>query len=174
MKEAKQLLTEETSKEIFKEWREKAREQTLETLPKFLDHLMNDYGHDYGTICHALSIGSVATMWAMNNHEQGGVTGFQAGAIMWENIQNWETQYRGKPLRLVDYSKMLYPQYRRKFEKIISPNTMDYLTKIAKEKLVDFDGSDDVKLHIEDIAMGHPPFDYRVMEDKQDEGNHIN
>lgn len=122
-------LTEETSKKIIEQWLKDAQEQTLESLPSFLNHLMNDYKHDYGTICHALSIGSIATMKAMNKCEQGGITGHQAGAIMWENIQNWMTEYRDKPLTLVDYSKMLYPQYDYHFDKTISSSTWEFLQK---------------------------------------------
>ena len=160
------ILKEETSKEVIVKWLEDANNQTLETLPSFLSHLMDDYTHDYGTICHALSIGSVATMNAMNKHEQGGITGFQAGAIMWENIQNWMTDYRDKPLSLKDYSKMLYPQYNDSFEKTISESTWEYLQKEAKDNLENNkDAHENVINHWTSIVNGIVPFRYVVIED---------
>ena len=54
---------------------------TLETLPAFLKELA-EYKHDYNTICYALTAGAIATAWALNRTPNGGITGFQAGAIM--------------------------------------------------------------------------------------------
>ena len=34
---------------LKKIWFEEAKEQTIETLPMFINHIMNDYDHDYGT-----------------------------------------------------------------------------------------------------------------------------
>lgn len=31
---------------LEKEWYEEAKKQTLETLPQFMNHMLNDYGHD--------------------------------------------------------------------------------------------------------------------------------
>lgn len=64
-----------------KEWLEEARKQTHETLPKFIDHLMNDYKHDYGTCIKAVSAAMLGTFWAFNRQE--GFTGFQVGFIPW-------------------------------------------------------------------------------------------
>lgn len=154
--------TEETQ-EILTAWRKEARDMTMENLPAFLEKIMKEYIHDYGTICHAISIGGVATMFAINNSEQGGITGFQAGAVMWENIQNWDITYRDKPLRLLDYSDMLYPQYSYKFQKSISPNVESYLLEEAKSRLVDNPtASTKVRQHWEDIAGGKIPFGYVV------------
>ena len=36
---------------------------------------------DYGTVCHAIALSAVART------AQGGITGFQAGAVMWEFIK---------------------------------------------------------------------------------------
>ena len=41
-------ITEEMHLE--KEWFANAKKQTLETLPAFMNHVLNDYCHDYGTI----------------------------------------------------------------------------------------------------------------------------
>ena len=63
------------------EWLEQAKTQTLETLPEFINHLMNDYEHDYGTSIKATAVAMLATFNACNNSEQGGFTGFQVGFI---------------------------------------------------------------------------------------------
>jgi len=105
-------------------------------------------------------------MWAINNHKQGGVTGFQAGAIMWENISNWDSSYKGKPLKLMDFSNMLYPQYDHQFAKEISVDTWKYLQKEAKKKLVESPtASDKVIAHWKSIGDGVVPFGYIVVRD---------
>lgn len=118
-----------------KQWYEEAGKQTLESLPSFLSHIMEDYQHDYGTICHALAAGGIATMWAMNKEKQGGITGFQSGAVMWEFIRNWNKTHNKTGLRLVDYDNFLYPQYAAEYEKTISPHVWDSIKKEAKQKI---------------------------------------
>ena len=59
-----QIINEEMN--IQKGWYENAENMTMDNLPEFLRHLSEDYRHDYGTICHALSAGSLATIHAMN------------------------------------------------------------------------------------------------------------
>ena len=58
---------------------------------------------DYGTVCHAIALSAVATAWAANKTAQGGITGFQAGAVMWEFIKNWSYSSNKTGMRLVDY-----------------------------------------------------------------------
>jgi hypothetical protein len=147
---------------IQNEWYEEAREMTLEKLPDFLDHLLTDYEHDYGTICHALSAGSVATAWAMNKADQGGITGFQAGFVMWGFIQNWSTQYKDKPLRLIDFHDMLYPQYEYKFDKTISEDTWKYLQEEAGKLLRENKGVPEVRKHWTSVKNGVVPFGHTV------------
>ena len=134
-----ETITEEMK--VHTQWYEDAKKQTLETLPKFLSHIMDDYNHDYGTICHALAAGATATAWAMNKHDNGGITGFQAGAVMWEFIRSWNFSSNKTGLKLVDYDNFLYPQYRDKYEKTISESVwkaiqdeaLTHLSKADKE-----------------------------------------
>lgn len=133
----KKIITEEMK--IQNEWYEKAPKMTLEELPSFLKGLMENYKHDYGTICHALASGAIATMWAMNNNEQGGITGFQASCILWEVIRNWSYKSNTTGLKLVDYDNFLYPQYEDKFDKTISKDTWEAIQKQAKEKIEEAD-----------------------------------
>ena len=121
----------EADTDIIEKWYTDATSQTLETLPAFLKEIMN-YQHDYGTICKALGAGSVATAWAMNKHPQADITGFQAGAVMWEFIVNWSSSYKDKPLKLINYEKMLYPQYSNNFEKTISQSTIKDHTSLDR------------------------------------------
>jgi hypothetical protein len=156
-------------KTLVKKWRIESSNMTLKKLPVFLNHIINDYNHDYGTTCHALAVGAVATMWALNNESgtKGGITGFQAGAVMWETIMNWQSHLRGKPLRLMDYSNMIYPQYEYKFEKTISPNIWNTIRVEAKRALDGMkpgNGHPDVISHMESIIAGIVPFGYKVEE----------
>ena len=127
----KQQITEEMK--IHEVWYKEAKDMTLEGLPEFINHLMNDYGHDYGTICHAMTAGGIATMNAINKSDQGGITGFQAGAIMWEFIRNWMYRDNKTGLKLMDYDKFLYPQYEYTFDKTINVCTW---AAIQKEALI--------------------------------------
>ena len=62
-------------------WTE-AKDQNPETLPAFLKKISSDYQHDYGTICQAVAMAAIAAAWAFDRGLQGGITGFQAGAVM--------------------------------------------------------------------------------------------
>jgi len=160
----KERITEEMK--IHDEWYSQVESMTMEKLPEFLRHLTEDYIHDYGTIVHALTAGAIATLWAMNKTEEGGITGFQAGCIMWEFIRKW--MRLNSPLRLVDYEKMLYPQYKDRFEKIISRGVWEWIQKEAKKKLRESDRRyihPDVKQHWEDIVAGEVPFGFKVSKD---------
>ena len=125
---------------IHEVWYKEAKNMTLEGLPEFINHLMNDYEHDYGTICHAMTAGGIATMNAMNKSDQGGITGFQAGAIMCEFIRNWRYRMKNKTgLKLVDYDHFLYPQYEERFRKNIGAYTWAAIQKEAATQIKEAD-----------------------------------
>jgi hypothetical protein len=167
-------ITEEMK--VHEQWYIDAGKVTLETLPEFLRHLTEDYKHDYGTICRAIAAGAVATAWAIDHSSVGGITGFQAGAVMWEFITHWMSEYKDKPLKLVNYENMLFPQYEDKFDTTISPDTWQYLQKEArrmldnkpeKEGVYEVDHSQAhpaVRKHWQSIVDGKVPFGYRVRE----------
>lgn len=127
----KQAITEEYG--LQKQWYEQAVNMTLDKLPGFLNHLLNDYQHDYGTICHAIAAGAIATIHAMDRHPQGRITGFQASCIMWEIIRQLNYSNNKCGMRLIDYDEMLYPQCQDKFEKTISKETWDTIREEAKK-----------------------------------------
>ena len=120
---------------IKEEWLVKAKEATLDTLPSLLKELTEDYQHDYGTICHAVAVAAQAAAWAVNARPQGGITGFQAGAVMWEFVRDWNFSDNKTGLKIVDYDNMLFPQDEDKFSKSISKGVWDNLQKEASEKI---------------------------------------
>ena len=148
------------------EWLEQAKTQTLETLPEFINHLMNDYEHDYGTSIKATAAAMIATFNACDQSEQGGFTGFQVGFIPWFMMDKfWGESEVGR--RIINFDDMLYPQYEYKFEKTISPKTWKNLQEIAKEKMKESieNFHPNVRLHISKIAAGQVPFGYKVKEE---------
>lgn len=154
-------ITEEMG--IHKQWYEEAREMTVEGLPAFIDKLTTAYQHDYGTICHACAAGAVAAASAINKSPSGGITGFQAGAIMWEFMRHWN--HVEGPARLLDYNDLLFPQMEYKFRSI-SPDTWKDVQEKAQANLAN--GKDhvhpDVLAHWQSIAGGAVPFGLQVSE----------
>jgi len=151
---------------IEEEWFADAHKQTTETLMGFVNHVMNDYSHDYGTVCHAIAACAIAAAWAANKESGagGGITCFQAGFVMWDFIRQWEFSSNKCGLRIIDYDNMLYPQYEEKFAKTISNDTWEMLQKQAAEKLKDCEHCHpDVIKHWKSIAEGKVPFSYTVV-----------
>lgn len=166
---SKIAITEEMH--VEKEWFEQAKKQTLETLPDFTSHVMNDYTHDYGTICHAVSACAIAAAWAADSTENGGITGFQAGFVMWDFVRQWSYSSNKCGLAIIDYDKMLFPQYKDEFTKEISLETWEALQERAKELLAEKENgiipvSDCVYKHWKQIANGVVPFGYTVKEEQ--------
>ncbi len=159
-------ITEEEG--LQKQWYAEAKDMTMEKLPAFLKKLTTEFEHDYGTICHAIASAAIAAAWAVERTPQGGITGFQAGAIMWEFIEHWGVYQKG-PLRILEYRNMLYPQYTDKFEKTISKNTWEWLQEEAQKLLTEEVETDymspSVKEHLENIVKGQIPFGFKVEEE---------
>ena len=118
------VLSEQSKKfEKIKEyWFKTARSiKSVSDLKDFYSSLFNDYVHDYGTMVHA--IGAFAVAAASLGADTMGITGFQAGFVMWDFIQNWTYTHNKTGLKIVDYDNMLYPQYDYKFV-CLSHNTL--------------------------------------------------
>lgn len=163
-------VTEEMRPE--KDWFGEAKWQTLETLPAFINHIMGDYEHDYGTVCHAVAACALAAAYAADNSENGGITGFQASFVMWDFIRQWAKPNNKTALRLVDYDDMLYPQYADRFEKTIPRSIWVDLQNEAVKKLGAAANLADghevhgaVVDHWKSIAGGKVPFGYTIKED---------
>lgn len=169
-KKKKMVLDEEDENfpKIKEEWFTKARNiESTEELKAFIDHLFNDYVHDYGTVVHAISASVLATAW-MGSSTQG-ITGFQAGFIMWDFIKKWSFSTNKTGLKLIDYDKMLYPQYEKKFDKKISSSTWNMLKSEAKKRLEDspFELATRVRAHLQSIVDGVVPFGYEVEQEDE-------
>lgn len=165
----RQQITEEMG--LQKEWYKEARTIKLDTLKPFIDRLMNEYEHDYGTICHALAAGSIATFCAMNSDEyQGGITGFQAGAIMWQIVRHLMYENNKCGLRLLDFDNFLYPQYEESFDKTISKETWEVIQKEASRQLEKATEKvhPAVIEHWNWIKEGVVPFGYKVKSEEQE------
>ena len=167
---SKTPVTEEMRPE--KEWFEEAKKQTLESLPAFISHVMNDYEHDYGTVCHAVAACAYAGACAANNSEGGGITGFQAVCVMWDFIMHWAKPENKTALRLLDFDDMLYPYHAARLEKTIPRSVWVSLQNEAVTKLGAAaelaDGHEvcgAVVEHWKSIAGGKVPFGYTIKED---------
>ena len=160
------MLKDLSNEELFAlrdAWYSEAAKQTVETLPAFIK-MLNEYpDHNYNTTVYATSAATLGASWAMAEYY--GITGFQAGCIMWEYIQNWGFNYKNKPLRMINYDEMLYPMYDYKFT-TIDIRTWKWVQERAKELYNDGNcvACDSVIDHWKSIINGKVPFGYRVIE----------
>lgn len=148
-------------------WYAEAKQVTMDNLTQFINHLLKDYEHNYGTICHALAAGALAAIHAMDNSPQGGITGFQAGAIMWEFIRHWNYESNKTSLKIVDYDNLLYPQYAHKFDGSIDPSVWESVKMQAYENLHkanDYTHPNVLK-HWQNIVDGKVPFGLKIKEE---------
>lgn len=148
-----------------KEWFEEACRMKAENLPAFYEKMTHAYNHDYGTACHAVAACALAAAWAACGENDIGLSGFQAGFVMWDFIKNWTKIGNECGLRLVDYDDMLYPQYEHKFDKVIDDDVWKAIQNKAKKNIETNDSAcDAVFQHWRKIANGQVPFGYRVEE----------
>lgn len=150
------------------EWMKQAHEtKTKEDLLSFIDKL-EKYPHDYGTICRAIAAVGLAAMKAVDRGPHGGITGFQAGCIIWDVIKEWGVWGDG-PKQMLCFNNLLYPQYEKKF-RCISKDTWQYLQDEAKKKINEHPkgkGVDPgVYAHWKKVAAGYVPFGFRVSEEE--------
>lgn len=152
---------------LEKEWFQQAKKQTPSSLPGFVDHIMNDYVHDYGTVCHAIAACAIAAAWAANEAPGacGGITGFQAGFVMWDFVQKWSYPNNKTGLKILDYDEMLYPQCEDNFQKVISRDVWEAIKKEAQANLEKYHNPHpDVLAHWQSIVDGKVPFGFVVEE----------
>ena len=154
----------EKDTDIIKDWYDDARTiRDTKSLTEFIDKLTTKYNHDYGTICHAMTACAIAALWTVDNSESGGITGFQAGAIMWEFITHWNYTNNKVGLKLIDYDNLLYPQYADKFKNTISSSQFKLLQKTAEARLIESpDAHITVINHWQNIIDGVVPFDFII------------
>lgn len=164
MSEEPKPVTEKDT-EIIAHWFKMAKEaKTTEDLTDLINTLGQDYQHDYGTIIKAMAAVMVGAMTVFDRGPQGGITGFQAGALGWEMIR--EFMSIDGPAKIVDYEKFLFPQYEREFQKAMPQATFDWLKEEAVKRLEkDSDAVSRVTDHWKAIASGVIPFGYYIKEE---------
>lgn len=146
-----------------KEQLEKERKniKTMHDLVAFLLNVKDNYNTGYGTAPRAIAQAALATAWYLSS--EFGITGFQAGFVMWDFIRDWQYSHNECGMKIVDYDNMLYPQYDYHFEKTISKDTWAALQKAAEKNLKDREyAHPDVIKHWESIVNGKVPFGYVV------------
>jgi hypothetical protein len=82
-----------------------------------LNSLLNDYTHDYETICKAIAAGLLGTAHAMDMHKNAGITGFQASCVISEFIKHYMFISNETSMRIINYDNLIYPQYEHYFAK---------------------------------------------------------
>lgn len=144
------------------EKREKIK--TFDELVEFLQDVEKNYNYGYGVAPRAMAQASLAVAWYLA--DKFGITGFQAGFVMWDFIRGWNGFDNECGMKLVDYDKMLYPQYSGHFEKTIPSDVWYALQKKAKKGLEEADSgitvSHEVRQHWQSIVDDHVPFGYTV------------
>lgn len=139
--------------------------KTFGDLTDFLKDVKNNYNIGYGEAPRAIAQAALATAWYMC--KEFGITGFQAGCVMWDFITGWTYTSNKCGLKIVDYDNMLYPQYESKYQKTISSRTWDNIQNQALKCLEEDAGiaADAVRKHWQSIVDGVVPFGYTVTED---------
>lgn len=165
-------ITEKDHKEVLEDWKNQAK--SIESVDEFINRLDEVYDHDYGTVVHACYAVMLAAFNKFNKKQ--GITGFQASCLGWMLAKEFFMLTEGAPARIVDYSRMLYPQNCQRFQKIISNDTWEYLQEQARLMLEEnsfflketnleeeiASAHPDVVAHWQSIVDGVVPFGYTV------------
>ena len=152
------------------QWLKDAKKcDTIDDFAAFFKRLTEDEQHDYSTICYAVSSMAIAAATITDRSPCGGITGFQAGCIMWEFMRAWTNPGGDGPMKLSCYNDMLYPQMQHKFEKTIPKSTWEYLQEKAGENIANSSTSahPDVLAHWQSIVDGTVPFGFIVIDDSE-------
>lgn len=139
--------------------------KSFEDLVSFLEYVKDNCNTDYGTAPRSMAQASLAVAWYLAS--EFGITGFQAGFVMWDFIRDWNYSSNKCGMKIVDYDNMLYPQYDYKFEKTINSDTWSSIQEQAKHYLEDRRDSTHpgVLAHWQSIVDGNVPFGYTVKND---------
>lgn len=137
--------------------------KSFDDLIAFLQRVKDNCNTGYGTAPRAIAQAALATAWYLAYDF--GITGFQAGFVMWDFIRDWQYSSNECGMKIVDYDTMLYPQYDYRFEKTISKNTFEALQEKAKKLLEDKSyAHPNVVNHWQSIVDGNVPFGYVIKE----------
>ena len=151
---------------VVKEQLEKERKdiKSFDDLVAFLQRVKDNCNTGYGTAPRAIAQAALATAWFLSSDF--GITGFQAGFVMWDFIRDWLYSSNECGMKIVDYDDMLFPQYEHKYEKTIRSDVFEALQKAAKKKLEKTEYAHPAVIkHWKSIVDGNVPFGYAVRED---------
>ena len=129
-------LDEARDRNIWEGWFKEARNCRLDdgSLQRFLDHLRNDYLHDYGTSARATAAAAFATANAFARYE--GLTGFQWSCVAMDVLGQMCFPDNKLGFTVIDYDDLLYPQYEYRFtERKISAEGAEKLKQEAKARI---------------------------------------
>jgi len=149
---------ERSTRDTLKEKRSNGNIKTFDDLIDYLrDVKTNESYQSYGGVVAAMGQAALAVSHYFSR--EFGITGFQAGAVMWEFVQGWNYTDNKCGLRILNYDDLMYPQYDYKFYPFtITPECHEVLKKEAKAKLEKEDKAHpDVKRRWEDLADGFLP-----------------
>lgn len=138
--------------------------KSFDELISFLQNVKENCNTGYGEAPRAIAQAALATAWYLAS--EFGITGFQAGCVMWDFMRDWSFSGNKCGLKIVDYDDMLYPQYEYKFtDRVLYTDTFEAMQKEAKELLTNSKGAHpDVIAHWQSIADGNVPFGYVLKE----------
>lgn len=137
--------------------------KSFDDLVDFLRRVKDNCNIGYGTAPRAIAQAALAT--ARYLASDFGITGFQAGCMMWDFIRDWQYRDNECGMKIVNYDDMLYPQYDYKFDKVISKDIFEALQEKAKKLLEDKTyAHPNVVNHWRSIVDGNVPFGYIIKE----------
>lgn len=135
--------------------------KTFDDLIEFLRDVKDNYNIGYGDAPRAIAQAALGVAWYLSG--EFGITGFQAGCVTWDFIRDWTHTDNKTGMKLVDFDRMLYPQYSDEFQKTINPDTWKSMMNEAKKMLDEYPNSHPAVIaHWKSIADGNPPFGYVV------------
>lgn len=136
---------------------------SFDDLINFLRYVKDNCNYGYGEAPRAMAQASLAVAWYLAN--EFGITGFQAGCVMWDFIRDWLYPSNECGMLLIDFDNMLYPQYEDNFQKTINHETFEALQEKAKKLLADRKAAHpEVIKHWKSIVAGKVPFGYIIKE----------
>ena len=149
------------AKEILE--KERKNNKSIDDIMNYIQNVRDNYDIGYEKDQKEIEQDALATSYYME--EMFGITGFQAGFVMWDFIKDWSFRGNKCGLKIVNYDDMLYPQYNHKFQKTISKDTFEALQKAAEDNLKKGGyANPNVIKHWKSIVDGNVPFGY-IIED---------
>jgi hypothetical protein len=124
---------------------------------------------DMTTIVHVAAIAALGAASAVASDQKGQALGLAKSPdaralVVWKFLEEYGGFDDG-PKRILQFRKMLYPQFGPYFQKVIDRNTMNWLMDEAKSILESGrEVAPAVRFHLEGIAAGVAPFGFSVEE----------